>query len=123
MSFLFGDTSADWRPSKPRALTGIASARLGAAPSHAGLLSFQTLSLRCRSAADAHDGDSRTHYHLFTHLDFSIAWNGPHIIEVNVSAGARPQCERLLRRLGPAPRMPILPAASRSAFRWALRHT
>lgn len=27
-----------------------------------------------------------TRYFLFTHLDFSIAYNGAHIIEVNVSA-------------------------------------
>jgi hypothetical protein len=30
--------------------------------------------------------DNSTRYFLFTHLDFSIAWNGKHVIEVNVSA-------------------------------------
>jgi len=29
--------------------------------------------------------DNSTHYYLFTHLDFSIAWNGDNVIEVNVS--------------------------------------
>jgi len=33
------------------------------------------------------DADHRAHYYLFTHLDFSIAANGPNVIEVNVSAG------------------------------------
>uniref|UniRef100_A0A6T8CVS7 Transmembrane 9 superfamily member n=1 Tax=Prymnesium polylepis TaxID=72548 RepID=A0A6T8CVS7_9EUKA len=32
------------------------------------------------------DADHRAHYYLFTHLDFSIAANGPNVIEVNVSA-------------------------------------
>jgi len=36
-------------------------------------------------AASGHDANA-TRYFLFTHLDFSIAYNGPHIIEVNVSA-------------------------------------
>jgi hypothetical protein len=36
-------------------------------------------------AANVHDANS-TRYFLFTHLDFSIAYNGPNIIEVNVSA-------------------------------------
>lgn len=35
--------------------------------------------------ADVHDANA-TRYFLFTHLDFSIAYNGEHIIEVNVSA-------------------------------------
>ena len=36
-------------------------------------------------AASLYDSNA-TRYFLFTHLDFSIAYNGPHIIEVNVSA-------------------------------------
>lgn len=33
------------------------------------------------------DAEHDARYYLFTHLDFSIAWNGPHIIEVNVTSG------------------------------------
>ena len=42
------------------------------------------LETRAKSA-DVHDANA-TRYFLFTHLDFSIAYNGRHIIEVNVSA-------------------------------------
>ena len=33
------------------------------------------------------DAEHDARYYLFAHLDFSIAWNGPHIIEVNVTSG------------------------------------
>merc|ERR1712146_870704 len=42
--------------------------------------------LENKSPIDGHGIEEHTHYHLFTHLDFSIASNGPYIIEVNVSA-------------------------------------
>jgi len=37
------------------------------------------------SSMISRDFDNSTHYYLFTHLDFSIAYNGQNIIEVNVS--------------------------------------
>jgi len=42
--------------------------------------------LETKSINFAREFDNTTRYFLFTHLDFSIAWNGNHIIEVNVSA-------------------------------------
>jgi len=42
--------------------------------------------LETKSVNFARELDNSTRYLLFTHLHFSIAWNGPHIIEVNVSA-------------------------------------
>jgi len=44
------------------------------------------LEARLASEAQGQHESSHSSYHLFTHLDFSITWNGPHIIEVNVSA-------------------------------------
>mmetsp|Transcript_337 Transcript_337/g.782 ORF Transcript_337/g.782 Transcript_337/m.782 type:complete len:475 (+) Transcript_337:100-1524(+) len=41
--------------------------------------------IETKPAGDTH-GAETAHHLLFTHLDFSIAFNGPHIIEVNVSA-------------------------------------
>jgi len=42
--------------------------------------------LESKSAGRDSESDISAHCHLFTHLDFSIAWNGAHVIEVNVSA-------------------------------------
>jgi len=38
------------------------------------------------AAAAAAAEDNSTRYYLFTHLDFSLSYNGGHVIEVNVSA-------------------------------------
>ena len=39
--------------------------------------------LETKSANFARELDNSTRYFLFTHLDFSIAWNGKHVIEVS----------------------------------------
>lgn len=38
------------------------------------------------SAAPGLNDDNTTRYYLFTHLDFSLSYNGEHVIDVNVSA-------------------------------------
>ncbi|KAJ1624537.1 hypothetical protein T492DRAFT_911645 [Pavlovales sp. CCMP2436] len=45
------------------------------------------------AAAAAAAEDNSTRYYLFTHLDFSLSYNGGHVIEVNVSADPLQQVE------------------------------
>ena len=54
--------------------------------------------LESRSFQFAREYDNATRFYLFTHLDFSIAWNDKHIIEVNVSADPLKRTELSLDR-------------------------
>lgn len=42
--------------------------------------------LETKAVTERREIDPQARFHLFTHLDFSVAWNGDRIIEVNVSA-------------------------------------
>jgi hypothetical protein len=50
--------------------------------------------LETKSVNFEREFDNSTRYYLFTHLDFSIAYNDRHIIEVNVSADPLPRGPR-----------------------------